>query len=51
MSPVARETASAANDKPWWKHGMVWLVLGGPLVVVAALVDAVRELSPGYHAP
>jgi hypothetical protein len=29
------ETAAA----PWWRVGMVWLVLGGPLaVVVASLV-------------
>ena len=21
---------------PWWKHGFVWLVIGGPLVVVVA---------------
>ena len=21
---------------PWWRHGMVWLVIGGPLVVVLA---------------
>ena len=21
---------------PWWRHGMVWLVIGGPAVVVIA---------------
>lgn len=27
---------------PWWRVGMVWMVLGGPLlVVVAALITAV----------
>ena len=27
---------------PWWRHGMMWLVVGGPLVVViAAVVTAV----------
>lgn len=27
---------------PWWRHGMVWLVVGGPLVVVvASLITAV----------
>lgn len=26
----------------WWRHGMVWLVIGGPaVVVVAAVVTAV----------
>jgi len=23
---------------PWWRHGMVWLVVGGPLAVVLASV-------------
>jgi hypothetical protein len=36
------ETAPAAPPTPWWRVGMVWLVLGGPAVVVlAALVTAV----------
>ena len=27
---------------PWWRHGMMWLVVGGPLlVVVAATITAV----------
>lgn len=27
---------------PWWRHPMMWLVVGGPvLVVVAAIVTAV----------
>ncbi len=29
------------NDKtsqPWWRHGMVWLVIGGPAVVVIACI-------------
>jgi hypothetical protein len=31
-----------ATERPWWKHGMVWLVIGGPaVVVVAGLVTAV----------
>ena len=25
---------------PWWRFGMVWLVLGGPAVVVASLATA-----------
>jgi uncharacterized protein len=24
------------NDSPWWRHGMVWLVIAGPAVVVVA---------------
>ena len=33
---------SAAPASPWWRVGMVWLVLGGPAaVVVAGIVTAV----------
>jgi uncharacterized protein len=35
---------------PWWKHGFVWMILGGPAVVVVAgiatLVIAVRTPDP-----
>jgi hypothetical protein len=24
------------QTQPWWRHGMVWLVIGGPAVVVVA---------------
>jgi hypothetical protein len=24
------------DTRPWWREGMVWLVIGGPLVVVVA---------------
>ena len=35
-------SATAENPSPWWRVGMVWLVLGGPaLVVVASLATAV----------
>ena len=27
--------------RPWWRYGMVWLVIGGPLlVVIASFVSA-----------
>jgi len=26
----------ATPDQPWWRHGMVWLVIGGPAAVVVA---------------
>lgn len=29
-------SASAGPVSPWWRHGMVWLVWGGPAVVVVA---------------
>jgi len=38
------------DDKPWWRYPMVWLVIGGPaLVVVAAVgtaVVAIRGQDP-----
>jgi heme/copper-type cytochrome/quinol oxidase subunit 2 len=34
--------AAAAPAEAWWRVGMVWLVVGGPaLVVVAAIATAV----------
>lgn len=26
------------DDKPWWKFGHVWMIIGGPLVVIVASV-------------
>ena len=41
LAPVAR---------PWWRYGMVWMVISGPLVVViAGIVTAViafRDADP-----
>ena len=35
-------TAPETPSLPWWRHRMMWLVVGGPLVVVvAAIVTAV----------
>lgn len=34
--------ATTPDAAPWWRVGMVWLVVGGPaVVVVASLVTAV----------
>jgi hypothetical protein len=35
---------------PWWRHGMVWLVIGGPLVVVVASV-ATLVIAIAYPDP
>ena len=39
-----------ATHQAWWRHGMVWLVIGGPLVVVmasiATAVIAIRGADP-----
>ncbi|EHR72305.1 hypothetical protein BurJ1DRAFT_3498 [Burkholderiales bacterium JOSHI_001] len=43
MSTTPTRNAPLRTDtKPWWRYGMVWLVVGGPaVVVVAALATAV----------
>jgi uncharacterized protein len=41
-SPTSRGASPVTDTKPWWRYGMVWLVVGGPaVVVVAALATAV----------
>jgi len=39
-----------AQPRPWWRHGMVWLVIGGPAAVVVAsfatLVIAITHPDP-----
>jgi hypothetical protein len=30
------EEMTSQADKPWWRYGYVWLVIGGPLVVIVA---------------
>ena len=33
---------AGGQEQPWWRVGMVWVVLGGPLtVVIASVVTAV----------
>jgi hypothetical protein len=33
---------SKKPDTPWWRVGMVWLVLAGPLIVVVASFATLR---------
>ncbi len=39
-----------AAGKPWWTHGLVWLIIAGPAIVVVAgiatLVLALRTPDP-----
>ncbi len=35
MNTLAQSTPT---PKPWWRHGMVWFVLSGPLLVVVAAI-------------
>jgi hypothetical protein len=42
MTSTPRNRPPVTDTKPWWRYGMVWLVVGGPaVVVVAALATAV----------
>ena len=34
----ARSIQPVTPSKPWWRYGIVWLVVGGPAVVVVAAV-------------
>jgi hypothetical protein len=50
---MPRPTVTADTDaspQPWWRHPMVWLVVGGPLVVVVAAIVtawiAIRGADP-----
>jgi hypothetical protein len=43
-------TPTGKDTMPWWKYKMVWLVIGGPLIVVVAsfvtLGLAIRHPDP-----
>ena len=47
--------AVSSPPSPWWKVGHMWLVVGGPLVVVVAsfvtLYLAIRTPDPVYTDP
>jgi hypothetical protein len=48
MQPQSSSSAvrQDAHPQPWWRFGMLWLIIGGPLaVVVASLVTAVIAVS------
>lgn len=38
MNAMAMNPLSQTTEKPWWKEPYVWLVVGGPLVVVVAAI-------------
>lgn len=35
-TPANSVSVPADDPRPWWRFKMMWLVVGGPLVVVAA---------------
>ncbi len=46
MNAIAMSKSESNSSKPWWKEPYVWLVIGGPLiVVVAAIYTAVIAAS------
>ena len=51
----AAPDSSSASSGPWWKFGHMWLVVGGPLIVVVAsfitFYLAVRTPDPVYAEP
>ncbi|MFN0183277.1 MAG: nitrogen fixation protein FixH [Aquabacterium sp.] len=46
---------TSLQAEPWWRVGMVWLVLSGPAVVVVAgvatAVIAIRGADPEVNTP
>ena len=62
---VGQTPDATAKASPWWHHGMMWLVVGGPLLVVVAscitaviaimtadvLVDESGNARSGAYAP
>lgn len=48
MSPQSSTPTGPVS--PWWCHGMVWLVIGGPLAVVLASL-ATLAIALAYPDP
>ena len=50
VPPPTASDVPPADTRPWWRHGFVWLVISGPLVVVVAgfitLWIAIRTPDP-----
>jgi hypothetical protein len=44
---LRRDAEASAPATPWWRVGMVWLVLGGPAVVVVASLITVAIAVDG----
>ncbi len=52
MSSPSRADQAMPHSGPWWKHRLMWLVVGGPAVVVVAsfvtLYLAISRPDPVY---
>jgi hypothetical protein len=49
--PDAAAPAPDAQPRPWWRWGMVWLVLSGPAAVVVAGVATTVIAVRGADTP
>jgi hypothetical protein len=50
VSPDSKSGAQGDSVQPWWRYRMLWLVIGGPLIVVVASIGtavvAIRGADP-----
>jgi hypothetical protein len=55
MAATTPGTVSNSGSNIWWKNGYVWMILGGPLVVIVAscitFVIAARGADPVLAVP
>lgn len=54
-SSNVKPSVNRSVEPPWWRHPMVWLVIGGPAIVVVAAIGtafiAIRGADPVMTAP
>ena len=50
MSSIPVPPTSVASD-PWWRFGIVWLVIGGPAAIVVAGIAMVAVAYRGADPP
>ena len=43
--------STAASSAPWWRFGIVWLVIGGPAAIVVAGIAMVVVAYQGADPP
>ena len=50
MSSIPAPSTPAASE-PWWRFGIVWLVIGGPAAIVVAGIAMVAIAYQGADPP
>lgn len=49
-SPSSAQVSAADKARPWWRYPIVWMVIGGPLIVVIASIItagvAIKNVDP-----